>query len=395
MPDLGGKSSKMATPNSSVSKPHIPALTGMRAVAAYLVFLHHYPFFKQNSFWWKIVGQFHVGISIFFVISGFVIAYNYQATAELSSKFFKHFFKMRFARIYPLYLFVLVLTFWNDHGVDWFSFFINASLLKGFLSDYSGLKWYGIAQAWTLTPEETFYASAPFIFVFLKKFQFKLRSYFFVLFAAWVIALALGKLGTTIQWHGLFGTWEFVAFYTFFGRAFEFILGCFLARAFLTHQNSTSEKTPQVFHTMMGIGFVGFVFTLHKMSNASPTLNIFLNNLVLPIFVGLFLYGLVQSKSILNRILGNRVFVLLGKSSYAFYLVHKGVFAYWISPWIGNMNLGLPAMCGIYFIVLNAISIGLYVAFEQPVNRIIRKIQWRTLSITDAHKTQPDAFHTS
>ena len=56
---------------------------------------------------------------------------------------------------------------------------------------------------------------------------------------------------------------------------------------------------------------------------------------------------------------------LLGKSSYAFYLIHKGVIMDFIQKYISD-NLWID------FIVLNLTAILLYYAIEDPLNRVIR-----------------------
>jgi peptidoglycan/LPS O-acetylase OafA/YrhL len=68
------------TTKENGNSDYLPALTGIRAIAAYMVFVHHY-----NSFDPKIVGQpvydffneLHIGVTFFFVLSGFLIAYKY------------------------------------------------------------------------------------------------------------------------------------------------------------------------------------------------------------------------------------------------------------------------------------------------------------------------------
>jgi peptidoglycan/LPS O-acetylase OafA/YrhL len=50
--------------------PYYPALTGLRAVAAYLVFFHHFRPLALADGWPSVVlGQLYVGVSLFFVLS--------------------------------------------------------------------------------------------------------------------------------------------------------------------------------------------------------------------------------------------------------------------------------------------------------------------------------------
>src|SRR5690606_4679237 len=51
-----------------------------------------------------------------------------------------------------------------------------------------------------------------------------------------------------------------------------------------------------------------------------------INTLFLPLVgIASFYYGLITENTIVSKILSNNPFVLLGKSSYIFYLIHMGV----------------------------------------------------------------------
>src|SRR5215467_4232256 len=102
-------------------KADIPALTGLRFAAAFsILFLHAVywciPFTDTKlpnaiASW---VGVY--GMPLFFVLSGFVIHYNYgllfhdQPYTAAS----RHFSVARFARIYPLYFFFFVFGSISD-----------------------------------------------------------------------------------------------------------------------------------------------------------------------------------------------------------------------------------------------------------------------------------------
>ena len=54
------------------SNTYLPALTGVRAIAAFMVFFHH---FNQASFpypIYRVLNEFHTGVTVFFVLSGFL-----------------------------------------------------------------------------------------------------------------------------------------------------------------------------------------------------------------------------------------------------------------------------------------------------------------------------------
>lgn len=87
----------------------IKSLTSFRFIAAFYVFLFHVeirvPLFGEG-----IMGDFMregaVGMTMFFVLSGFILSYAYQK-AEID---IRQFFWNRFARVYPIYLLAALLA---------------------------------------------------------------------------------------------------------------------------------------------------------------------------------------------------------------------------------------------------------------------------------------------
>jgi peptidoglycan/LPS O-acetylase OafA/YrhL len=91
-------------------KARFDALTGIRALAVSMVFIYH-----NRKFWradlhpelLRFVNEFHVGVSIFFVLSGFLLAYSYGDGPTKSPKDYGKYILGRSARVLPLYWFLL------------------------------------------------------------------------------------------------------------------------------------------------------------------------------------------------------------------------------------------------------------------------------------------------
>ncbi|WP_139147353.1 acyltransferase family protein, partial [Hymenobacter lapidarius] len=98
---------------------YYPSLTGIRAIAAYMVVLFHIAqdFQKEESheiistIVLKFFLEWHIGVTIFFVLSGFLITIRYAGRIEPSLGWAKKYMKNRFARIYPIYFLLTVTTF--------------------------------------------------------------------------------------------------------------------------------------------------------------------------------------------------------------------------------------------------------------------------------------------
>ena len=89
------------------AKKSIDELTGLRGIAALLIILHHvlllYPILRSYPIA-RSLGCFgYMGMDLFFVLSGFVICYNYAEKIKVNpKKGILEFFVARIARLYPL-----------------------------------------------------------------------------------------------------------------------------------------------------------------------------------------------------------------------------------------------------------------------------------------------------
>ena len=147
-----------------------PALTGIRAVAAFLVFFHHLPLHLRPGFLMGLQNSFYSGVSFFFVLSGFLIAWRYYEEVRLSGSWLLQYFGNRFARIYPVYFLLLTIVVLLMKNADPIFLLQNYTLTHNlfFLFPSHGI---AIAPSWSLTVEECFYLLAPFIFILSRKYK--------------------------------------------------------------------------------------------------------------------------------------------------------------------------------------------------------------------------------
>jgi peptidoglycan/LPS O-acetylase OafA/YrhL len=362
---------------------YIPQLTGIRCIAAYMVFLHHFNPVKKyypGSFPDEFITEFYTGVTVFFVLSGFLIAYRYMDSFTFSLRWFLKYMKNRFARIYPMYFLLTVLTFivlfhqqtYNTENTNgWMVFIANVTFVRGFFDD---LKFTGISQGWSLTVEECFYFLAPFLFILYSRYK-KLFLYPILFIVAGVVLVLIFQNQKNMD--GFFDSYHFMFNYTFFGRCTEFFLGVQLA--IIVKRRELQAKFTSVKFTFLGLS--GMIVSLVAMTlvkgNAKFAIDtipgIGSNNLVLPVFVCCFFYGLLFEKSWVSKFLSSKILVLLGKSSYIFYLIHQGVISAFITSFFPQKNL--LNLC-ILFVLINLISIALYKLLESPINNSIKKISF-------------------
>ena len=355
--------------------PYYPALTGLRAVAAYLVFFHHFRPLVLNDGWPRLVlGQLYVGVSLFFVLSGFVLATRHQQRVQLRTGWWRTYLWRRAARIYPSYLLLntaaLARVYWpvpaGKLGNTLLLVFLSESLLRGFSST---LKYVGLPQGWSLTPEECFYVSLPFLLVLWQK-RGLLGAAGFAL-----AVLASGLLLTALcqgrpALHGFFGSFYHLFNFTFFGRVLEFMLGMGLARWWGGRPSGEAPGWP--WRTLAG--GLAIIFTIALLTginsprpdyegNVEPAA-IALNLLVFPAGATLLLAGLLAERSWLRTGLATPLLQALGRSSYFFYVLHVGVLSIW---W--HDTFGWGRHIGLQFLATVLLAEVGYRCFERPVHR--------------------------
>ncbi len=159
------------------------SLTIVRFFAAFMVFCDHYAYQMLERAPAGIRNLFDrgsAGVSLFFILSGFLMVVVYGARFEADGISTKKFWINRFARIYPAYLFALILGLQGSY--NWIkSVGIPATLnvpvyvlskltmtdgwYFGTVDPRNAFSW--MQQGWSLSTELVFYALFPFLLPWL------------------------------------------------------------------------------------------------------------------------------------------------------------------------------------------------------------------------------------
>lgn len=350
------------------------ALTGLRAFAASLVFLYHNRKYWRDQFHpeiLRLVNEFHIGVSIFFVLSGFLLAYSYGDTPTKNLSAYRDYILIRIARIFPLYWLILT-AFYLDSRFGKMDFSIlTYTLLHGFSS---ALNLKGIAQAWSLSVEFSFYLLMPLLCVLERR-----KLWYLILF---LIGLLFLFYFIGLIWHGINGNprgflfpLKFILGSTLVGRSTEFLAGMMLAKSLNQKYNNNTPLMSLVCKNKTWIGFVGMLIITYVIGCFQPDIfhhgadhpiGLFILMFVLPIFIVFAMAGLITEKTLLQQFFSSKIMLLLGNASFAFYLIHisyVNIRLRWI--WLGpDRN----------FVLLWLIAIVLYLFFEKPIYSMIRKL---------------------
>ncbi len=355
---------------------YYPALTGIRALGAFLVFFVHFRPAGTPELVGRVATAFYITLSMFFVLSGFAIAHRYQQSLRMSWGWWRDYFWHRAARIYPTYLLLntaaLARVYWpipaGKLGNTLLLVFLSESLLRGFSNT---LKYVGVPPGWSLTPEECFYVTLPLLLLLWQR-RGILAAVGFVL-AMLTIGLVLTALCQgRPELHGFFGTYHHLFNFTFFGRVLEFSFGVGLARWWGGRPSGHTTGWPRltiagglaVIATIAALAWIDSPQTPYD-GNLYPS-TILLNIVVFPLSMTFLLAGLLAESSWLRTWLATPWMDEAGKRSYFFYLLHVGLLSVW---WHDTFGWGRHIFGQLLVTALLA-EIG-YRCFERPLHRWI------------------------
>ncbi|MFY1046933.1 acyltransferase family protein [Chryseobacterium sp. GP-SGM7] len=352
-------------------KNKFDALTGMRAIAAIMVFVYHNRKYWRNDLPFEImrfISEWHIGVTVFFVLSGFLLAYRYEEKPLESKKSYLKYILLRIARIFPMYWILLSCYFIDRaYSKDVETYFLQYSLFYSLFDKYSVS---GIVQAWSLTVEFFFYLLAPFLFLLLKK-NWKNCILFLIglFFLGWGIGYGLKELNGNPK--GFLYPLNFMIGSTFFGRSLEFFFGMLLAYLIKNEkgiQFLNKIKKPTFWG---GISILVLIFAIRFFARNNFVHGVerwegrLIHELLLPAGIVVFFWGLTTEKTLISRILSSKFFILLGNASFVFYLIHLSYFNMKLKSYIYLPDKN--------FVLLWIFSMIIYLLIEKPLYEVCRK----------------------
>lgn len=379
-------SSQKAIDSSKVKD--IDALTSLRAIAALMVFIHHFSGFPNyptaaSNIWQVLIIEGHVGVTIFFVLSGFLFTVRYLDVAIQGQLNLYDFFIKRAARVYPLYFFILFITLLGTQQ----NLFSSTSVISWTLSQgfFTSRVFDNVITAWSLTTEECFYLLIPLIFFTVRKFAQNMQSSkreiltISGILVIWSIGIALVGLGLMIvsktlnltQPYGFMTDLRTLIYTTIFFRFPQFAFGIICARIY-QHYLIKRDYTI-IARILLVVSVVGIVLSMYLMNQADGVFQKgWIYNFTAAIFAGLLITALTCKSLWISKILSLAPFVYLGKISYALYLVQGGqLFERLIT--LPNTLAWIAAKYG----ATSVISAFLYELVEKPGSRFVKSISTR------------------
>lgn len=304
-----------------------------RGIAVLYVVLFHLGFqFAQSGF---------LGVDVFFVISGFLMASLYQQGKA------KEFFTRRAKRLFPAYFFVILVTLIvsfimttpnESHQVAaqalWGSGFLSNIGFWSQNSYFSKAEFNPLLHLWSLGVEVQFYLIVPILAWFFSKSRF----FFYSLFA---VSLTLCLFVLTIS--------PKTSFFMMPLRIWEFLIGYGIA-LYLTQRGNVQ-------HTHMSwLGALGLIFvmlipllgingqSLHII-DGHPGLAAFLVTIATGLVLAFGLPKVLESNPLSN------VMVFLGKYSYSIYLAHFPIIVLFLFQPFGGTILSPSSLADVLILI--------------------------------------------
>ncbi len=388
VPDgVAEKSASRPPPSTAPRRPILNALTGLRLFLALNIMNYHFgleQFKNAPAFLKNIAEAGHVGVNLFFVMTGFILSYVYLDAKSAKPLNARRFWIARFSRLYPVY--VLGLLLWlpflpqkiQDEKLTGFTIFgVLLSVPSLTQAWFPGAACQWNCPGWSASTDAFFYLVFPLVAAFLyPRIQFD-RPWKIV---AWVGGLWLASLVPPALYLFAEASGEFVGGYHFWlaalkynplGRTPEFLIGVVLGKYFL-RLLADGPVSPR--WGLAGTVSAGLVLTLLAFSPNLPY-PLLHNGLLLPLFAVIVL-GLASNHGPLTRLLSFSSLVRLGEASYCLYILHNPI---WELLYRGLTAIGADTGGGnafwfyaLYAVVALGLSYIAFHAFEVPMREWLR-----------------------
>lgn len=302
--------------NNQIESDFLKEIEVFRAVAALLVLYFHanmvFPSYVERlkSDYNPLLTLFfegHTGVSLFFVISGFLLSIKWVVGKKVNSK---QFYINRALRIMPLYyvslLFYLYVTKTPENLsfnsiIPYFLFLQNTLIEKADLGGAAGV-------FWSLSPEVHFYIILPLLMIYFKKSRV---LFYNIIIISLIIKIFMPPLINSI-----------------FGRLDQFLIGVFAADIYFNKFKTLKIK--QFLPWGVFLCTIGsLIILLQILSNYGGYKAIGLNWYFWTFFHtgeallwALLLISFLLISSNLKRFLLNRFFLSIGTISYSIYIWH-------------------------------------------------------------------------
>ncbi len=376
---------------------YLPQLTGLRFFAAFAIIICHFgnqALPNLPKYLARLNVGFYNAVGLFFVLSGFILAHTYGRKDFQSKPTRNRYFAARFARIYPVFLFALLIDLPvfivnNRHAFEAstpFRLIQKALLLQTWIPTPTEVSVRWNAPSWSLSTETFFYLAFPFLAPAIGRLSAKASM-------RWVSALVVGLTGTSLFYDLMvagrypLGTpvgeaLEKAFINAPYLRLIEFAVGILAYRIYSEIQSGAMRFSRKAWIAALSIlasvyVFVSIVGGELLISQGPSTL-----------FFAAIIVWLCTEASRIRTVLENPRVVLLGESSYSLYLIHFPIFytAFQVARKVGPLQSLVTNQPLLVVSLLAALSVALsvvcFTGLERPMRKRIMDWYYRRMGAT-------------
>lgn len=296
-------------------------LDGTRGIAALMVLVHHFFYFNDADypidmgFFREMTDFLQHGVSLFFVLSGFVIT-RILINNRNEPDYFKSFYRRRILRILPLYyLYLFFVFFLLPIILD--SDFIDIELQLPYylyaqnIVDLLGIDAAGPGHYWSLAVEEHFYLIWPLV-IFLTRPNNLWKVIGVSVILIFILRYYMLSEGLAIN-------------HFTFTRIDQLLFGTGLA--LLEFKGFLQKKKASFYFIAAGLSIIPIAGLTYYLQQHFFFTKEMLKSTLLALFFFSIIGYLVASnvKTGINKVLSSRILQYLGKISYGLYVWHVAV----------------------------------------------------------------------
>lgn len=300
----------------------------------------------------------NVGVSYFFILSGFIMIIAYHRKEKIG---YRDFYRNRVARIYPLYVVGLLLYFVTRY-YD-FSFYKTFLYLSGVQSWIPGKALILNFPGWSISVEFLFYLLFPWLYNYL--YSKGNKSIWVIAVLIWIGTQVFSNLYTnSLSYKGPHtDSHEFIHYFPLW-HINEFLIGNLAGLFFVRNRR---EKNHDLAIALL---FIGILLSLIFIP-----LN-FHNGLMAVFFVPV-IYLISCNNGVISKVFSLKPLEFLGEISYAIYIIHIPVLYIvrsflWDYFQVSESNV----IFWIYILVLMFVSAVFYQFVEKPMRDYLKKIRF-------------------
>lgn len=329
----------------------IKTLEVLRALAFICVFLHHtgLKYFKFGA----------GGVSVFLILSGFVLVINYYSTDKIKKVSIKNNIKFSFAKIKKLYglhvictLLMTIFVFFGSDKVDFYNICLKLLCNLLLIQEIIPMNDYGLYRSinpvsWYLCTAVLSWFIFPFIIKKMKEsydILYALISIFVLFFIQLLIGICGSKFSILPSTHDEISFWTYdmtnwLCYTNPFVRLLDFIIGCNLGYLFLNikFKSCLKIKYYTLFEIIAIVLFiVANIIYVYNRQDINSGSNVIWSSprrwwtytiIFTPISCALILLFAYGKGGISNNLVCNQLLYVAKISPYAF-LIHYVVFRY-------------------------------------------------------------------